>query len=187
MSDHSEINFWICNYLKCLAHQSRQYHQSHQDKEGIDGDTMVTKVHAEGVPSRNQRRCAEWSADAESSAILICSGRCVCVSMCQSLFLTSQSSHCFLSVFSIFCLMFDVFFFPENASAQSGLSICAVRGGMGFCNADRWRVSSCCNRELRRLYAGNSDVKIGETKKAKKTHHFISFYIALYEPVWELR
>ena len=78
-------------------------------------------------------------------------------------------------------------FFPENASAQSGLSICAVRGGMGFCNADRWRVSSCCNRELRRLYAGNSDVKIGETKKAKKTHiilyHFISFYIALYEPV----
>ena len=111
MSDHSEINFWICNYLKCLARQSRQSHQSHQDKEGIDGDTMVTKVHAEGVPSRNQRRCAEWSADAESSAILICSGRCVCVSMCQSLFLTSQSSHCFLSVFSIFCLMFDVFFF----------------------------------------------------------------------------
>ena len=98
MSDHSEINFWICNYLKCLAHQS------HQDKEGIDGDTMVTKVHAEGVPSRNQRRCAEWSADAESSAILICSGRCVCVSRYFWL-------HSLLIVFSIFCLMFDVFLF----------------------------------------------------------------------------
>ena len=187
---HSEISFWICNYLK-LAHQSHQSHQSHQDKEGIDGDTMVTKVHAEGVPSRNQRRCAEWSADAESSAILICSGRCVSVSryfwLHSLLIVFSLFSHCFLIVFSLFShcflyiLMFWCFpFFPENASAQSsGLSICAVRGGMGFCNADRWRVSSCCNRELRRLYAGNSDVKIGETKKAKKNTFYIIF-ISLY-------
>ena len=49
---------------------------------------------------------------------------------------------------------------------------------MGFRDADRWRVSSCRNREFRRSYCGNSDV--GERKKTR----FISFYIVICKYIY---